>query len=104
MSPFASPIQRSAHSMYSQVGAETAVAGASPHRLVAMLFEGLIDAMVQAKNAMRKGDIAVKGRFIGRAVSILDEGLKAGLNLNDGGSLAGDLNELYSYAIRRLTE
>lgn len=88
---------------YRQVGVTTAVDGASPHRLVAMLFEGLLEALAQARGAMRTGDIESKGAAIGRAVRIIEEGLKGGLNLKEGGRLAADLNDLYAYMSVRLT-
>ena len=42
-------------------------------------------------------------RAIIRAVRIVDEGLKANLNLEQGGKLAADLNALYGYITMRLT-
>ncbi len=89
---------------YRQVGVTTAVDGASPHRLVAMLFEGLLEALAQARGALRSGNIELKGAAIGRAVRIIDEGLKSGLNLSEGGRLASDLNDLYAYVTLRLTQ
>lgn len=88
---------------YRQVGAETAVADASPHRLVAMLFDACLDALAQARGAMRGGDIETKGRAIGRAARIVEEGLRGALDLRDGGGLAADLDSLYSYLSMRLT-
>lgn len=89
--------------VYRQVGAETAVAGATPHRLIAMLFDGCMDALAQARGAMRQGQIEAKGRAIGRAARIVDEGLRAALDLRDGGALAADLHELYGYLTMRMT-
>jgi len=88
---------------YRQVGAETAVAGASPHKLVQMLFDGYLDAIAQARGAMRAGQIEKKGRAIGRAVRIVDEGLRACLDLKAGGPLAQDLHDLYGYLTMRMT-
>ena len=89
--------------LYSQVGAETRVAGATPHQLVALLFEGYMEALAQARGALREGRRAEKGVALGRAVRIVEEGLRAGLDLSAGGSLARDLDELYRYLTRRLT-
>ena len=88
---------------YQQVHVTTGVDGASPHRLVQMLFEGLLDSFAQARGAMRQGNIEAKGEAIGRAVRIIDEGLKAGLNLDEGGRLAEDLRDLYAYDTVRLS-
>lgn len=98
--------QRRPHQLaaaYRQVGAETAIAGASPHQLVQMLFDGFMDSLAQARGAMRAGQIEAKGRAIGRAVRIVDEGLRASLNLTGGGDLARDLSDLYGYVTMRLT-
>lgn len=90
--------------VYKQVGVESRVASASAHQLVQMLFDGFMDALTLAETAMQAGQIEVKGRAIGHAVRILDEGLKASLNLEGGGRLAVDLNDLYGYTTLRLTQ
>ena len=89
---------------YRTVGVETGVDGASPHRLVAMLFEGFRDAVSQARAAMGKREIEAKGKAISRAVRIVDEGLRANLDVGAGGKLASDLHALYGYIAIRLTE
>lgn len=89
---------------YRTVGVETGVPAASPHRLVTMLFDGFYEAVAQAKVALRLGDIEAKCKAIGRAVRIVDEGLKASLDVEAGGPLASDLSVLYGYVTVRLTE
>lgn len=101
---FATAASRSASSAYRQVGVETGVSTASAHQLVAMLFDGYFDALAQARGALRTGRVEDKGRAIGRAVRIVEEGLKAGLNLRDGGAIAANLDRLYGYVTLRLTE
>ncbi len=107
---FASPYApRSARTLrpgglYQQVGVESQLGDASPHHLVAMLFEGWMEAVAQARGAIRQGDALVKGQAIGRAVRIVEEGLRAGLDLRAGGRLAQDLNDLYGYLTLRLTQ
>lgn len=100
-SPFASHGQR-ASNMYNRVGVETDVLTASPHRLVAMLLDGAFDAMTQGLGAIHAQNVEVKNRALSRAVRILDEGLKAALNLETG-KLATDLRDLYAYMCMRLT-
>jgi flagellar protein FliS len=90
-------------SAYSRVGVETGVNMASAHRLIEMLFDGFIDSIAQARGAMRARQIEPKGRAIMRAARIIEEGLKAGLNMEEGGKLAEDLSALYAYVAVRLT-
>jgi flagellar secretion chaperone FliS len=90
--------------MYRRMAVETEVVDATPHRLVSMLFDGLVEAIVSARSALAQRDHAAKGQAIGRAVRIVEEGLKAGLNLQAGGGLATDLQDLYSYLCLRLTQ
>lgn len=100
-SPFAARNQNA--TMYAKVGLETDVQAANPHRLVAMLFDGVFDAMSQAIQAIQAGNVELKGRALTRAVRILDEGLRAGLDLS-AGQLASDLRDLYGYVCTRLTQ
>ena len=101
----ASPFGRAPQAqMYSRVGVETGVQDASPHKLVAMLFDGYFESIARAGAALAAGDIEHKGREIGRAVRIVEEGLKASLDLHAGGALAGDLAALYAYVTQRLTQ
>ena len=88
---------------YRQIGIETATSDASPHRLVQMLFDGFQDSIAQARGALREKRIEAKGKAVGRAVRILEEGLRGGLDLAAGGALAADLNALYVYVAMRLT-
>jgi flagellar secretion chaperone FliS len=82
---------------------EIQVAGADAHRLVALLFEGFEQAAVEAQAALAGGDTELKCRALTRAIRIVDEGLRAHLNLSAGGKLAADLADLYGYVVQRLT-
>jgi flagellar secretion chaperone FliS len=90
--------------VYRQVGVQTGVGNASPHQLVQMLLDACHDSLAQARGAIAAGDVQAKGRAIGRAARIVEEGLKACLNLDAGGRLATDLNALYAYIGVRLTQ
>ncbi len=105
---FASPSEhrpgpRHAASAYRLTGVETGIASASPHQLVALLFDAFNDSITQARGAIRNGQIEQRGRCLARASRILNEGLRGGLNLREGGTLAADLNDLYAYISQRLT-
>ena len=81
-----------------------AAADRSGHELVQLLFEGLLGAIARARGALQRRDAAAKAQAIDRALKIIGEGLRAGLNLRDGGRLASDLNDLYAYVELRLTQ
>jgi flagellar protein FliS len=87
---------------YSNVGLESSLSAADPHKLIAMLFQGALLAIANAKNSMLRKDIPAKGKAISHALRIIDEGLKASLDKNVGGDLAQDLDALYGYMCLRL--
>jgi len=74
---------------------------ASPHQLVAMLIDGAMERVVQARGAMERGMTARKGELIGKAIAIVDS-LGASLNTEKGGELSERLASLYDYIGRRL--
>jgi flagellar protein FliS len=88
---------------YQQVGVQGSVEDATPHRLVELLFDGVLQRIAEAKHAIAEGDVAIKGERIGKAVSIVS-GLRATLDHEAGGSIAENLDLLYDYMERRLTE
>lgn len=88
---------------YSSVKVQTNVTDASPHRLIQMLFEGALERIAQAKGAMQQHQVARKGELIGKAVAIV-AGLQGSLNDKEGGDLAANLDNLYDYVIRRLSQ
>ena len=88
---------------YKRVGVQTSVQGATPHQLICLLYDGLLQSLRMAHAATMRGDIEVKGKEIGKSVRILEEGLKAALNDAAGGELATNLRGVYNYSISRLT-
>ena len=89
---------------YSSVGLQTGIVSASPHRLIAMLFDGARIAIANAKGHMARNEIAAKGESVSKAIAIIDDGLNASLDVNVGGELALNLRALYEYMSRRLIE
>lgn len=87
---------------YAQVGVETGVTAANPHKLILMLFDGAIMAVTSAAAAMSADDIPGKGKAISRAIEIIANGLDASLDHDAGGELAGRLSALYEYMTERL--
>lgn len=88
---------------YSKIHMETGVESADPHQLIHLLLDGALSAIAVAHSAIERGDVPAKGRAIGRAVGIVEDGLRGALNLQDGGQVAQTLYELYSCVLLRLT-
>lgn len=95
-------LNRNALNAYSQVSVNGSVAVATPHRLITMLFEGALHAIASARGHMHRNEIAEKGLAISKAISIIDEGLRASLDMKAGGNLAEKLEAIYEYVSYRL--
>ncbi len=93
----------SALQQYQNVDIEGRLAAADPHSQISLLLDGALKRIAIASGAARRGDIPVKGRAITRAIDIIDS-LRAMLNHEQGGSIAENLDALYSYMVRRLVE
>jgi len=94
---------RSFADSYHRVHVETNIEAADPHKLIQMLLQGAIDAIHKARGALERQDIRTKGEQISKAVRIVEEGLRAALDPAAGGQLAGELDQLYAYIVRKLT-
>jgi len=89
---------------YQQIGVESAVMNASPHQLIVMLFDGAHSALVRARLFLEAGQMPEKGEALSKAINIIDNGLKAGLNMDVDSELPGNLTALYDYMVRRLLQ
>jgi flagellar secretion chaperone FliS len=87
---------------YARIGLETGVAAASPQRLIVMLYDGALAAIIEGRGHLAAGRTAPKGRALGKAIAIIDEGLKAALDPAQGGAIARQLMDLYDYIAQRL--
>lgn len=89
--------------MYRNVGNETRADLNNQHELVAVMFDGLMEALHKARGAMAQSQTVVKVQAVNQAIRILQEGLLVNLDLERGGDLAMNLASLYEYAIHQLT-
>jgi flagellar biosynthetic protein FliS len=87
---------------YQQVGVESAVMSATPHQLIVMLFDGALSALVRARLFLEQGDVPARGDALSKAINIIDNGLKAGLDNSVESDLPEQLAALYDYMVRRL--
>jgi flagellar protein FliS len=94
---------RSSLRSYRKVSLESEIAVASPHRIIQMMFEGALQRIAQAKYAIQQKNHAQKGENIGKAISII-AGLSGSLDMDAGTEISANLDSLYEYMLRRLSE
>lgn len=82
---------------------ESEVLHADPLKLVALLYRGAREAISAALIAVEKGDIAARSKQILKAWEIVRE-LSTSLNHEQGGPIASQLAELYTYVGQRLLD
>ena len=81
---------------------DNAVSTQSNGRLVAMLYNSAIKFMILAIMEMEKKNDKAKGRYINKALDIIDE-LNAALDMDAGGAIANNLRKRYILMSNRLS-
>jgi len=76
---------------------------ASPHQLIQMLIDGAIVRIRASIGHIERGETVKKAELIGKAINIID-GLRGSLDMEKGGQLSTNLDELYFYITRKLLE
>ena len=97
---------RSTLAEYHSVATHGGVAAADPHRLVLMLMDAALERLAQARACIRHAVGVENNRqseLIQASIAILDE-LRAGLDLEAGGTIAIHLDDLYDYMTRQLVK
>ncbi|CAE6931902.1 Flagellar protein FliS [Vibrio sp. B1REV9] len=77
----------SGYDSYQQVDLNAQAAAASPHQLVVMLIDGLLNEVERARGHMSAGRLAQKGASINKCMNIL-VGLDSALDMENGGEIA----------------
>jgi flagellar protein FliS len=94
---------------YRAVRSHGLVAGASPTRLVQIMFEQILGHLATAQGCMGRihnnmplGDVVIKGKALGKAIRLIDQ-LNNSLDMERGQKIAENLRALYVYMLARLT-
>lgn len=88
---------------YQSVDLRATAETASPHKLIAMLFDGALGALAKAKGAMERSNIEERTQHLNKASEIV-VGLRGSLNLEEGGEVAANLDALYDYMTRTIMQ
>ena len=87
---------------YRSVDVRSKVEGASPHRLVAILYEELLAACAACRQAVRRGDAHRRTEATAQALSLV-QALDQSLDFDKGGEIARALTAVYGEARRLIT-
>lgn len=86
---------------YQTVKRATMVEGASPHRLIEMLYDGALSNIAISRKHLHDGNRAKLHIHVDKAIAIVQE-LQASLKDYDSNELSGNLFELYNYIVNTL--
>ena len=75
----------------------------SPLELVVMLYDGALRFVSEARDAHRRKDLRARGKAISKTLAIIGE-LQNTLDMEKGGSVAEQLDSLYTYINTRLLD
>jgi flagellar protein FliS len=81
----------------------THIATTDQGQLLLMLYDGALKFLAQAREKMLARDMGGKGILISKAIDIVNE-LSSSLNMETGGTLADNLNNLYFLCTARLLQ
>lgn len=86
---------------YKQTTLNARAAAATPHEMVRMLLDGLLEEIDRTGGFMQRRSFEDKGRSVNKCLNIV-HGLDSMLDLDNGGEVATSLNRLYDYCSRQL--
>ncbi|SRR5690606_28613020 len=95
--------QFGAKARYRSVDLVSRIEGASPHRLVQIMFDELLKALDALTVAVRRRDLSQRAQRQSRALAILN-GLETSLDFDKGGEIATSLASIYRQARRALLD
>lgn len=80
---------------------QTQVMTSSRVQVVVLLYDAAIQSIELARVGIESNNLRGKGRFLGRAISIIGE-LNSVLDFEQGGEIAHSLHRLYEYMLSEL--
>jgi len=91
-------VNLTAINQYKTVDVRSAVASASPHQLISMLYDGALTALANAKGCIVRKDIEGRAKSLNKANAII-LALQDYLDVEKGGEIAENLGALYGYIV-----
>ena len=73
----------------------------TPYQVISLLLDGALDGVDQAISRLEDQDIEAATEFVTKIIKIVME-LRNSLNMDEGGNIAVNLNQVYEYIVARL--
>lgn len=86
---------------YARQYQQTQVMTSSRVQIVVLLYDAAVQSIQLARAGIESNNVKEKGRFLGRAISIIGE-LNSALDFEQGGEIARSLHRLYEYMLNEL--
>jgi len=86
---------------YGKLDLQSKTETASPHQLIKMLIDGALVRVKAAAGHMERNETVEKATLIGKSIAIID-GLRSSLNMEKGGDISQNLDDLYIYMSKQL--
>jgi flagellar protein FliS len=85
---------------YASTQVQTGVASSSPGSLIILVYERLFDHLKMGKHALEQGDYAIES--FTKAHDLIQQGLLACLDFEEGGEISQSLAAVYEWALREI--
>lgn len=95
------PNPEAAANEYRRIATKSSIEEASPHRLIQLMMERVLEKIGLARTQMQEGRVQEKGNNISDAISIIN-GLQASLNHSADERMSENFDALYAYMMRQL--
>lgn len=79
---------------------DSELAVADPHKIIQLMYQGLLERLAQAKGAIDRKDFESKSKLISKSMAIIN-GLNDSLDMSQG-DISDNLSSLYIYMNERL--
>jgi len=87
---------------YSTISAETSIKDSSPLELIVLVFDKIFDHLIRGKKELASGQTGSEP--FTKAVDLLNLGLIASLNKENGSQIAENLETIYLWSINKIIE
>lgn len=88
---------------YKKVNIDSNILASDPHKIIVMMFDGVLQSISQAKGAIERKDLALKSTSMTKSINILNA-LRNSLDFTSEPEISKRFDDLYAYCIDQLND